>query len=107
MISQHPDAADYVALFQKYGRDLGTIYQEPDDDRYAFLFEQVIRLLIRPSHFNLSLPEPFRKTAHRYHDGNAATLEHLKDPANRHFMLCDLHDIIMLKGGLAIKRQQN
>ncbi|WP_428241587.1 hypothetical protein [Gynuella sp.] len=106
MIQSKPDVTDYVALFQRYGKDLGSLYREPDDDRYALLFEQVIRLLTRPSHFNLSLPAPFRTTAHRYRDGHQPTLEHFKDPANRHFMLCDLHDIIMLKGGLAAKRKE-
>lgn len=105
MSASQPDVADYVQLFQVYGKDLGAIYKEPDDDSYALLFEQVIRLLIKPSEFNLSLPEPFRVSAHRYHRGDAVTVAHLSDPANRHFMLCDLHDLVMLKGGLALKRQ--
>lgn len=101
-----PELEDYVHLFQIYGDDLGGIYQEPDDDRYALLFEQVVRLLIKPSAFNLTLPEPFRISAHRYHDGDPVTVKHLGDPANRHFMLCDLHDLIMLFGGLALKRRE-
>lgn len=106
MNPDHPDLADYVDLFGIYGEDLGSIYQEPDDDRYALLFEQVVRLLVKPSPFNLSLPEPFRVSAHRYLDGDPGTVRHLGDPANRHFMLCDLHDLVMLKGGLALKRQR-
>jgi len=105
MSSKHPDAKDYVSLFQSYDKDLGAIYQEPEDDRYEFLFEQVIRLLVQTSAFNLSLPDAFRRTAHRYHIGDPVTLAHLRDPANRHFMLCDLHDMIMLKGGLALRRK--
>lgn len=100
-----PELADYVQLFQIYGKDLGAIYKEPDDDRYALLFEQVISLLIQPSQFNLTLPAPFRISAHRYHSGDPKTVEQLSDPANRHFMLCDLHDLIMLKGGLALRRR--
>lgn len=100
-----PDLEDYLQLFRIYGKDLGTLYQEPDDDRYALLFEQVIRLLVKPSPFNLSLPEPFRTSAHRYRRGDPGTVARLGDPANRHFMLCDLHDLIMLKGGLAQKRR--
>ncbi len=106
MSEQHPDASDYVRLFERYGKDLGSAYREPDDERYALLFEQMIRLLIRPSAFNLSLPAPFLNTAHRYHDGNTATQEHMSDPSNRHFMLCDVHDLVMLKGGLALKRRE-
>ena len=107
MTIEQPELEDYTQLFRVYGEDLGSLYREPDDDRYAFLFEQVIRLLIRPSAFNLSLPEPFRLSAHRYHRGDPVTVAHLGDPVNRHFMLCDLHDLIMLKGGLALKRKGN
>jgi hypothetical protein len=106
MSASRPELEDYLHLFRIYGKDLGAIYREPDDDRYALLFEQVIRLLIRPSPFNLSLPEPFRRSAHRYHDGDPVTVKHLSEPANRHFMLCDLHDLVMLKGGLALKRRE-
>jgi hypothetical protein len=104
MSASDPDIDDYLKLFERYGSDLGRIYQAPDDDRYALLFEQVVRLLVKPSAFNLSLPEPFRTSAHRYRSGHAATVKYLSRPANRNFMLCDLHDLIMLKGGLAAKR---
>lgn len=107
MRTQRPDVADYALLFRAYGEDLGSIYREPDDDRYALLFEQVVRLLIRTSPFNLSLPEQFRIAARHYHAGNRITVEHLSNPANRHFMLCDLHDLVMLKGGLRLKRKLN
>lgn len=100
-----PELIDYVQLFQMYGDDLGALYQEPEDDRYVFLFEQAARLLVRPSSFNLSLPLPFRRAASKYLAGDPTTIRHLSDPANRHFMLCDLHDLIMLKGGLALKRK--
>ncbi|MEO1610391.1 MAG: hypothetical protein AAFR90_13875 [Pseudomonadota bacterium] len=100
-----PELEDYVHLFRSYERDIGALYAEPDDDRYALLFEQVIRLLIKPSQYNLSIPKPFRISAQRYHQKDPTTLEHLHDPANRHFMLCDLHDWIMLNGGLALMRK--
>ena len=102
--AQQPDVGDYDRLFASYGADLGSIYRGPDDDRYALLFGQVIRLLIRPSPFNRSLPEPFRAVARRYRDGDPATVAQLGNPANRHFMLCDLHDLVMLKGGLRRRR---
>lgn len=101
-----PELEDYVRLFQIYGKDLGSIYQvESAEDPYALLFEQVILLLLKPSPFNLHLPEAFRTTAHRYHRGDEATVAHMSDFDNRHFMLCDLHDLIMLKGGLHYKRK--
>jgi hypothetical protein len=107
MSSEIPELNDYLRLFERYGQDLGSIYQhEGDDDPYAFLFEQIILLLTKPSPFNLSLPEPFRQTAHRYHQGEAATHAHFRHFDNRHFMLCDLHDWVMLNGGLAQRRKQ-
>ncbi|MBI1195007.1 MAG: hypothetical protein GC138_04085 [Gammaproteobacteria bacterium] len=105
MSGQQPDLDDYLRLFERYGRDLGSIYQlEGDEDPYAFLFEQIILLLIANSPFNMSLPELFRTSAHRYHRGELDTVAHLSDPDNRHFMLCDLHDLVMLKGGLSRRR---
>ncbi|MCB1910069.1 MAG: hypothetical protein KDH15_22120 [Rhodocyclaceae bacterium] len=106
MSSRQPDVGDYIRLFGTYGEGLGSIYREPDGDRYAMLFEQVIRLLVRPSPYNRSLPEAFRLVARRYHDGQPATVAHFGDPANRHFMLCDLHDLVMLKGGLRLRRAE-
>jgi len=108
MSDKHPELEDYLRLFERYGRDLGSIYQlDGDDDPYAFLFEQIILLLIAQSSFNMSLPEPFRLSAHRYHRGEPDTVAHLSDPDNRHFMLCDLHDWIMLKGGLSLRRSRS
>lgn len=106
MSASQPELADYLQLFRIYGRDLGQLYQEPDDDRYALLFEQVMRLLRKPSPFNLALPEPFRRAAQGYHGREPATARHLGQAANRHFLLCDLHDLIMLQGGLALQRRE-
>jgi hypothetical protein len=105
MSRSQPDLQDYLKLFRIYGEDLGSIYRETDGDRYKLLFEQVVRLLIKPSAFNRSLPEPFRMSARRYHDNDPATVKHLADPANRHFMLCDLHDLVSLKGRIARHRR--
>jgi hypothetical protein len=100
-----PDLHDYLQLFSQYGGDLGELYREPDDERYALLFEQVMRLLVRPSPFNLRLPEPFLAAARRYRDGHQPTVARLRQPANRHFLLCELYDLIMLKGGLSARRE--
>ena len=100
-----PDLQDYLNLFRQYGGDLGELYREPDDDRYALLFEQVVRLLVRPSAFNQRLPDSLRMAARRYRDGHQPTVAKLREPANRHFLLCELHDVIMLKGGLAASRK--
>lgn len=91
------DLDDYLNLFAKYGDDLGALYKEPDDERYALLFEQVIKLIVDPSPFNLQLPDPFRISAQRYLAGDPTTVANLSDPANRHFMLCDVHDYMKLQ----------
>ncbi|UTD29674.1 hypothetical protein [Bradyrhizobium sp. WD16] len=107
MSQNWPELADYVHLFQLYGADLSEMYLDDDADRYALLFEQVVGLLTAPpSPFNLSLPEPFRITAQRYREGHPATLAHLADAGNRNFMLSDLYDLVMLKGGLDLKRHE-
>lgn len=104
MSPSKPDVQDYLQLFRQYGGDLNMLYREPDDERYALLFEQVVRLLVRPSPFNLQLPDPLRRVARRYRDGHQPTVARLREPANRNFMLSELHDLVMLKGGLAATR---
>lgn len=88
---------DYMDLFGRYGVDFGAAYLEPEDDRYRFLFGQICQLLARPSEFNLSLPQEFRNTAHRYLAGDDETVAHMRDPLNRHFMLSDLYDYVHLR----------
>lgn len=58
-----PEMEDYLKLFQMYDEDLAYIYQEAEDERYALLFEQCVRLLVKSSHFNYSLTKPFRPPA--------------------------------------------
>jgi len=106
MSASRPELDDYLALFRPYGHDVGDLYQAPDDDRYLLLFERAMRLLVRPSPFNLSLPEPFRVAALQWRDAHSGTRRHFGYPANRHFLLADLHDLIMLKGGLGRQRSQ-
>jgi hypothetical protein len=92
-----PDAQDYLNLFGTYGKDFGTAYLEPDDERYRLLFEQICHLLVQPSSFNASMPQEFRTSARRYLAGDRVTTAHLRDPQNRHFMLSDLYDYVHLR----------
>lgn len=95
----HPDADDYLRLFQRYGRDFGAIYlEEPDEagERYRLLFEQVCTLLRQVSSFNLAMPQELRQTADRWVRGDAATIAQMKEPEIRHFMLSDLYDYVHL-----------
>lgn len=100
-----PDARDYLALFGNYrdetgGRDFGSVYLEAEDERYRLLFEQVCRLLLKPSPFNRALPQEFRRTARRYVDGDPATLAHMRSAEMQHFMLSDLFDYVHLSSRL-------
>lgn len=92
-----PDAQDYLDLFGQYKKDFGPVYTEPEDDRYRLLFDQICRLLVQPSDFNLSMPQEFRATAQRYLAGEEATVAHVRDPEIRHFMLSDLYDYVHLR----------
>ncbi|WP_245270565.1 hypothetical protein [Beijerinckia mobilis] len=96
-IVNKPDINDYMDLFKRYGKDFGAAYLEPEDERFRFLFDQILRLLIQPSDFNLTLPEPFRTTAHRYLAGDETTVAHMRIVENRHFMLSDLYDYVHLR----------
>jgi len=105
MSQENPIVDDYLRMFEQYGEGIEQIYLEAPDDRYELLFERAMRLLVKPSQFNLSLPEPFRRTAHRYLAGNPETLRHLEDRDTRHFMLAEIHDYVLLNGGLARRRE--
>ena len=101
MSTDAPDAQDYLVLFGNYkdemqGHDFGKAYLEPEDERYRLLFEQVIRLLLKTSPFNLGMPQEFRKTARLYTNGDFKTLQHMREPQMRHFMLSDLYDYVYL-----------
>lgn len=92
-----PTLHDYLRLFEAYGDDISTAYLKPNDARYEFLFERAVRLLAVPSPFNADLPKPFRVTAQKYLAGDEKTVRHMGYPENRHFMLSDLYDFVMLK----------
>jgi hypothetical protein len=98
-----PSLRDYVQLFALYD-GLPQVYLEPDDNRYTLLFEQAMRLLARPSEFNDRIPLPFRVSARNYLAGEPQTLRHLGYPENRHFLLSDLYDFVMLQRGIAERK---
>ena len=105
-----PELTDYLRIFDMYPTDLSSIYQDESEiDQYGLLFEQLVVMLTKQSAFNSSLPQEFITSASRYCHGDPATVKHLNNFDNRHFMLCDLYDFIMLNGGLSWRRahQQN
>lgn len=107
-MSAHPDAGDYLRLFQQYGGDFGGVYLEEAEEageRYRLLFEQVCALLVQASSFNLAMPQEFRRTAARWARGEAATVAQMSDPELRGFMLSDLYDYVHLSraAGTAVR----
>jgi hypothetical protein len=97
MAVSKPDMEDYLDLFGRYQKDFGPAYMEPEDERYRLLFDQICRLLVQPSEFNLSMPQEFRNTAQKYIAGDEFTVSHMRDPEIRHFMLSDLYDYVHLR----------
>jgi hypothetical protein len=99
--SSCPAAHDYLKLFLPYhgassAEDFGAVYLESEHEGYRLLFEQVCRLLVLSSPFNQAMPPEFRRTARLYLAGDRVTLEHMRRPEMRHFMLSDLYDYVHL-----------
>jgi hypothetical protein len=98
-----PDARDYLKLFSAYhgataARDFSEIYLDAEHEGYRLLFEQICRLLVMASPFNQAMPQEFRHTARLYRAGDKKTVEHMRRPEMRHFMLSDLFDYVHLCG---------
>ena len=114
MAHNFPAADDYLRLFARWqvmvredvgpteGRDFGDVYKGTDDERYRLLFEHICRLLVQRSAYNLAIPHGFRRTAQQWIDGDPATLKHMGDVQNRHFMLSDLYDWVYLNRAMAV-----
>jgi len=92
-----PDIDDYLELFGRYEKDFGPVYLEAEDQTYRLLFDQMCRLLAKPSHFNLNIPQEFRITAQRWLNGDEEVHRHMREPQMRHFMLSDLYDYMHLR----------
>ena len=91
-----PTARHYFRILDAYSDALREAV-EPRGNRFEFAFEQVMRLLVRPSSFNDTLPAPFLDVAHRYGAGDRATLKHFGYDENRQFFLGDLYDCLILE----------
>ncbi|MFO7593925.1 MAG: hypothetical protein R6X15_07795 [Pseudomonadota bacterium] len=96
MSKEQPELNDYLKLFELYEGKLDFSIKETKVGDYSFIFEQIIRLLLKSSPFNDSLPETFISVAVRYTSGDAATAEHFRYNDNKQFFLSDLHDSLEL-----------
>ena len=96
MSTERPELGDYLKLFELYEGKLDFTIKGTKGGDYSFIFEQVIRLLLKPSSFNDSLPEPYLAVAERYAFAESATVAHFKYNENKQFFLSDLYDSLML-----------
>jgi len=94
--TEQPELNDYLKLFQLYEGKLDFTVKGTKGGDYSFIFEQVMRLLLRPSAFNSTLPEPFISVAERYAFSDATTLSHFRYNENKQFFLSDLYDSLMM-----------
>lgn len=96
MSSERPELHDYLKLFELYAGKLDFTINGTKGGDYSFIFEQVIRLLLKPSAFNDMLPETYLGVAERYAFNEPATVAHFRYNENKQFFLSDLYDSLML-----------
>lgn len=96
MSKERPELHDYLKLFSLYEGKLDFTIKGTKGGDYSFIFEQIVRLLLRPSPFNDTLPETFIGVAERYAFDDPATTAHFRYNENRQFFLSDLYDSLML-----------
>lgn len=92
------DLDTYLRLFAPYEEQLNQFDGREGEfgGRFALLFRQVLRLLIRPSALNKSMPQTFIKVARLYLDQDPDTVMHFSYEDNRHFYLSDLLDWLQI-----------
>ncbi|WP_114416186.1 hypothetical protein [Marinospirillum perlucidum] len=88
-----PQLEDYQQLLEHYAEAI----KSQTTPRLELVFARVMRMLIQPSDFNASLPQPFVTTARRYLAKKPDALSHLRDPEVQQFFLSDLYDFVQLK----------
>ena len=96
MSKESPELQDYLKLFELYEGKLDFSIKGTKGGDYSFIFEQVVRLLLRPSAFNDTLPETFASVAERYTFNEPATVAHFHYNENKQFFLGDLYDSLVL-----------
>ncbi len=94
--TERPELNDYLQLFELYAGKLDFTIKGTAGGDYSFIFEQVMRLLLKSSPFNDSLPEPFLAVAERYAFNDTATVAHFRYNENKQFFLSDLYDSLVL-----------
>ncbi len=96
---QEVDLEDYLKLFHRYEeqlRDFGGREREYGG-RFALLFRQVARLLVKEGGINRLLPRMYIEVAQRYLERNPDTVRHFAYEDNRHFFLSELREWLVVR----------
>lgn len=96
MSKERPELDDYLKLFELYEGKLDFTIKGTKGGDYSFIFGQIVRLLLKPSAFNDTLPETFISVAERYAFDDPATAAHFRYNENKQFFLSDLYDSLTL-----------
>ncbi|MES9814702.1 MAG: hypothetical protein ABW161_17605 [Candidatus Thiodiazotropha sp.] len=93
------DLESYLRLFAPYETQLRQFSGREGEygARFALLFLQVVRLLIKPEGINRLIPKPFIKVARRYLRKEHEVVMHFSYEDNRHFFLSDLYDWLQIQ----------
>lgn len=89
---------EYLRLFAPYEQQLIQFTGREGEygSRFALLFRQVLRMLVRPLVLNERMPRLFIEVAHRYLENDPDTVKHFSYEDNRHFFLSDLYKWIQV-----------
>ncbi|MET0116868.1 MAG: hypothetical protein ABW090_05545 [Sedimenticola sp.] len=89
----------YLRLFEPYKEQLKQFDGREGEygSRFALLFRQVLRMLVRPEELNQQIPKLFVTVAHKYFAGDKETIRHFSYEDNRHFFLSDLYDWLQIR----------
>ncbi len=94
-----PDLDHYLRLFAPYAAELKDFSSRNEREygaRFAFLFRQVVKLLLIPSPLNQRIPQPFILVARRFLEQDSGTVRHFSYEDNRHSFLSDLFDWLQI-----------
>lgn len=90
---------EYVTLFQPYQRQLSDFEgrQREYGGRFALLFRQVARLLVRDLPINTLMPRMYPNMAQRYLEREKDAVQHFSYEDNRHFFLSELREWLAVR----------
>lgn len=97
----------YIRLFEPYESQLKEFdgREREYGGRFALLFRQVTRLLVKDDDFNHRLPKLYRSIAFRYLDNETDTVSYFSYEDNRHSFLSELLDWLRVhQRGEALRR---